>query len=134
VSENLEAELLEYLGQRLPDYMVPAAVVRLEALPLTPNKKVDLRALPAPVTRVVASAADEPRDEIERVLAEFWGTVLGRERVGIHDHFFRLGGHSLQVMRVVAFVRKTFGVPVAASALFEEPTVAALAQRVREAS
>lgn len=129
-----EAELLDYLRQRLPGYMIPTAVVRLEAFPLTPNKKVDVLALPAPETRTESVAVDDPRDETERVLAEFWGTVLGRERVGIHDHFFRLGGHSLQVMRVIAFVRKTFGVPVPASALFEEPTVAALAQRVREAS
>ncbi|MGC5310387.1 phosphopantetheine-binding protein [Micromonospora zamorensis] len=127
----LDEELISYLRQLLPDYMVPAAVVTLDALPQTPNHKVDLNALPA--VTVESRADGSPRDDLERNLAGFWGQLLNRDQVGIHNDFFRTGGNSLQVMRVIAHVRKTYGVGVPASYLFEQPTVAALAARVREA-
>jgi hypothetical protein len=128
----LEEELIDYLRQLLPEFMVPSAVVMLDALPQTPNHKVDLRALPA-VT--VASQADgSPRDDLERDLAGLWGRLLKRDQVGIHNDFFQMGGNSLQVMRMVAHVRKTYGVGVPPAYLFEHPTVAALAARVREAA
>jgi acyl carrier protein len=115
--------------------MVPAAVVCLPEFPLTPNKKIDTKALPAPTTTVDHHdrAQHEPRDEIEREIARFWSQLLARDGIGIHEHFFRLGGHSLQVMRVIAHIRKTFGVSVPVAHLFEQPTIAAIADRVREA-
>jgi hypothetical protein len=128
----LEEELINYLRQLLPEYMVPSAVVTLDALPQTPNHKVDLNALP---TVTVESRADgSPRDDLERDLAGHWGQLLKRDQVGVHNDFFRMGGNSLQVMRVVAHVRKTYGVGVPPGYLFEHPTVAALAVRVREAA
>ncbi|TNH28069.1 hypothetical protein FHG89_16180 [Micromonospora orduensis] len=112
--------------------MVPSAVVTLDALPQTPNHKVDLNALPA--VTVEARADGSPRDDLERDLTRLWGQLLNRDQVGVHNDFFRIGGNSLQVMRVIAHVRRTYGVRVPASYLFEQPTVAALAARVREAA
>jgi acyl carrier protein len=126
----LEDELISYLRQLLPDYMVPAAVVTLDALPQTPNHKVDLNALPA--VRAQSRADGSPRDDLERELAGHWGELLKRDQVGVHNDFFRLGGNSLQLMRVIAHVRKVYGVRVPAGYVFEQPTVAALAARVRE--
>ena len=128
----LEEELINYLRQLVPEYMVPSAVVTLDALPQTPNHKVDLNALPA--VMVDSRADGSPRDELERELAGLWGRLLNRAQVGVHNDFFRMGGNSLQVIRVVAHVRKTYGVGVPAGYLFEQPTVAALAARVREAA
>lgn len=128
----LEEELIDYLRQLLPDYMVPSAVVTLDALPQTPNHKVDLNALPA--VTVQSGADGSPGDDLERDLVRLWGQLLKRDQVGIHNDFFRMGGNSLQVMRMVAHVRKTYGVRVTPSYLFEHPTVAALAARVREAA
>lgn len=128
----LEEELIDYLRQLLPEYMVPSAVVTLDALPQTPNRKVDLNALPA--VAVQSGADGSPSDDLERDLVRLWGQLLKRDQVGIHNDFFRMGGNSLQVMRMVAHVRKTYGVGVPPSYLFEHPTVAALAARVREAA
>ena len=128
----LEEELINYLRQLLPDYMVPSAIVTLDALPQTPNHKVDLNALPA--VTVESRADGSPRDDLERDLVGLWGQLLNRDQVGVHNDFFRIGGNSLQVMRVIAHVRKTYGVGVPAAYLFEQPTVAALAARVREAA
>lgn len=130
----LEAELLDYLREYLPDHMIPTAVVELDALPQTPNHKVDVKALPAPkVAASSASAEQEPGDDVERELARFWAELLRREAVGRHENVFRLGGNSLLVMRVIAHVRKRYGVAVSARQVFEHPTVAALARQVRAA-
>ncbi|MBV9107846.1 MAG: amino acid adenylation domain-containing protein, partial [Gemmatimonadetes bacterium] len=118
------------LGRTLPAPLVPAAFVRLDALPLAPNGKVDRRALPAPD---LASAEDRylaPRTPAEEVLAGIWAEVLGVERVGAADSFFELGGHSLLATRVAARVRDAFGVDLPVRALFDAPTVIALAARI----
>ncbi|MEW5925949.1 MAG: amino acid adenylation domain-containing protein, partial [Gemmatimonadota bacterium] len=121
------AMLQEHLGERLPEYMVPAAFVLLERLPLTPNGKLDRRALPAPeeTDRYVA-----PRTPAEEVLAGIWAEVLGTERVGVDASFFELGGDSLMGVRMVSRVRKALGVKLQMKVLFEANTVAALATLV----
>ncbi len=134
--EDVVAERLRaFLQKRLPDYLVPSIFVPLTALPLTPNGKVDRKALPAPEDVGVETGRPHvaPRTPTEEVVANFWGNVLGRERVGAHDDFFELGGHSLLATRVVSRLRDTFGVEIPLSVLFETPTVAGLARRVEEA-
>ncbi|HEX7239936.1 MAG TPA: amino acid adenylation domain-containing protein, partial [Longimicrobiaceae bacterium] len=127
--EVAPAELREGLRRRLPEHMVPGAVVVLDALPLTPAGKVDRRALPAP-----AGAGEDgytaPRTPTEEVVAGIFAEVLGAERVGADDDFFGMGGHSLLATRVVARVRVALGVELPLRAVFEEPTVAGLARRV----
>ncbi len=123
------AGLREGLRGRLPEYMVPAAIVVLDTLPLTPNGKLDRRALPAP-DAVSAGTYVAPRTPAEEVLAGIWSAVLRVERVGAEDDFFGLGGHSLLGTRVVSRVREAFGVELPLRALFEAPTVAGLAGRI----
>jgi len=118
-------ELRAFLQERLPDFMVPSAIVPLHALPLTSNGKVDLNALPAPPElRDGSSSAVAPRNEVEHALAEIWREVLGRDRVGIDDDFFALGGDSLRSMPLIFRIRQRFGIDVPLSAIFAAPTVA----------
>jgi amino acid adenylation domain-containing protein/non-ribosomal peptide synthase protein (TIGR01720 family) len=124
-------DLRAFLGERLPDYMVPSAFVWLDALPLTPNGKVDRAALPEPVpTGGVAWTA--PGTELEATVARIWAEVLGLDQgqVGIHDNFFALGGHSLLATQVISRLRAALAVELPLRALFAAPTVAALAARV----
>ncbi len=118
------------LAERLPAYMVPAAVVVLGALPLTVNGKLDKRALPAPEYQDV-DRYRAPSDPIEQTLAGLYAQILGVERVGIDDSFFDLGGHSLTAMRLVARVHAELGVEIPVETVFDEPTVARLAQKIR---
>ncbi|WP_437755425.1 amino acid adenylation domain-containing protein [Sorangium sp. So ce1389] len=128
-------ELRAHLQEKLPEYMIPSAFVALEAMPLTPNGKVDRRALPAPEQRAVDAGGDlaAPRTPVEEVLAGIWAHVLGLERVGAHDDFFRLGGHSLLAAQVLARLRSVFRIDLPLRALFEAPTLAGLAERVEAA-
>ena len=119
-----------FLSEHLPAYMVPSSITVLERLPLTPNGKVDRRALPEPTLEVETLA---PRGPEEELLAGLFGEVLGAPRVGADDSFFDLGGHSLLATRVVARIHATFGVALPLRVLFEEPTVARLAERIRQA-
>ncbi|HEX2081043.1 MAG TPA: amino acid adenylation domain-containing protein, partial [Longimicrobium sp.] len=132
--ETAGADVLRaHLSERLPEYMVPAAYVRLETLPLTPNGKVDRKALPAPEGDAFpARAYEAPSGTLEETVAAIWAELLGAERVGRRDHFFELGGHSLLATRVVSRVRELFGMELPLRALFEGPTVAELAGRVEE--
>ncbi|MGA4378330.1 amino acid adenylation domain-containing protein, partial [Ralstonia nicotianae] len=130
--EAIEAQTLrEQLQSRLPEYMVPAAYVRLEHLPLTPNGKLDRKGLPAPEGQAYASTAYEaPQGEVEQTLAGIWQTLLGVERVGRHDDFFALGGHSLQAVRLVAQVRTQLGAELGLTELFAQPSLSAVAQAI----
>jgi amino acid adenylation domain-containing protein len=127
-------ELRHYLAAKLPEYMLPAAFVRLEALPVTPNGKLDRRALPAPApTRPeLDTAFAAPRGPVEEGVAAIWAEVLGLKQVGVHDDFFALGGHSLLATQVIARVRRTFHVEVPLRRLFEAPRVAELATAVTQ--
>ena len=111
--------------------MIPAAFVELAAFPLTSNGKIDRSALPAPdTTRPDVAEFAAPRTATERPLASIWAEVLGLEGVGIADNFFELGGHSLLVMQVISRIRTAFGIELAMSAVFDQPTVAGLAPLV----
>ncbi|HEX7239719.1 MAG TPA: amino acid adenylation domain-containing protein, partial [Longimicrobiaceae bacterium] len=120
-------DLRAHARERLPEHMVPSAFVVLEALPLTPGGKIDRRALPAPERGADPTAYVAPRTPVEEVLAEIVAEVLGLERVGVEDGFFDVGGHSLLATRVLARIRRAFGVDLPMRALFESPTVAGLA-------
>jgi acyl carrier protein len=99
---------------RLPAYMVPSAVVALDAFPLTPNRKVDRSALPAPRAPASAAASSpEAQTDMERLLAEIWRDALGVARVGVNDNFFDLGGHSLMVITVIERIRERAGIAIA---------------------
>ncbi|HYH79478.1 MAG TPA: amino acid adenylation domain-containing protein, partial [Longimicrobium sp.] len=124
--------LREHLRRSLPEYMLPAAYVVLEALPLTSNGKLDRKALPSPEYAAGADRYVAPRTPVEEVLAEIWAEVLRLERVGVEESFFDLGGHSLLATRVVSRVRDVFAVELPLRAIFEGPTVAELAGRVEE--
>ncbi|GAB4192323.1 MAG: hypothetical protein OHK0022_06420 [Roseiflexaceae bacterium] len=125
------AELKEWLRARLPEYMVPASIVELERLPLLHNGKLDRRALPVPAFHSTdARDYTAPRTPVETALAEMWAELLGLARVGVHDSFFDLGGHSLLATQVLARVRKLYGVTPSLQVLFEQPTVAKLAEAV----
>ncbi|TNV67228.1 condensation domain-containing protein, partial [Corallococcus exiguus] len=127
-----EAPLRAMLKARVPEYMVPAAFVFLDALPLTASGKVDTRALPVPGTPPARAALQvAPRDTVEELLATLWAELLGVERVGIHDDFFDLGGHSLLATQLVARLRAVFDVDVSLQELFDRTTVARLADRLR---
>ncbi|HET9185583.1 MAG TPA: amino acid adenylation domain-containing protein, partial [Solirubrobacterales bacterium] len=122
-------DLLAWLRERLPDYMVPAAFVFLPALPLSPNGKVDARALPAPerVRPELAAAYAAPKSELERIIAAVWQEALGVETVGIHDNFFDLGGHSLLLAKVHARLKEVLERELSLVDLFKNPTVSSLA-------
>jgi amino acid adenylation domain-containing protein len=128
------SELREYLSNTLPDYMIPSVFVRLDAMPLTPNGKIDRRALPEPEkTRPeLRIAYVAPQSGIEANLARIWCEVLCLDRVGIYDNFFDLGGHSLTATRVVSQVIKTFQLELPVQAIFQSLTVAEMAGVIME--
>jgi amino acid adenylation domain-containing protein len=127
-------ELRDYLKKELPEYMVPAAFVRMDRLPLSPNGKVDTKALPAPERS--SSEGQEtflaPRDSVEQVLAQLWAKVLKVPRVGLNDNFFELGGHSLLAVRIIVEIENIYGRRLPLATLLQAPTVGALAEVLRK--
>ncbi|HEY6121126.1 MAG TPA: amino acid adenylation domain-containing protein [Pyrinomonadaceae bacterium] len=128
-------DLRRFLQLYLPDYMVPAAFVLLDTMPLTPNKKIDRLSLPepdysAPVDGIQSVA---PQDSVEELLADIWAGVLGLEKIGIYDDFFERGGHSLLATQVVSRIRDAFQVELPLRALFESPFIAGVAEKLRAA-
>ncbi|MEW6734060.1 MAG: amino acid adenylation domain-containing protein, partial [Acidobacteriota bacterium] len=131
---RLVSDVQIFLTERLPDYMIPSAFLLLEKMPLTSNGKVDRQAL---LMRADISVAIVPfvaaRTNTEQLLANIWSELLGGKRVGINDDFFKLGGHSLLVARLIFRIRETFRVKLAIHSLFQSPTLAELAHTIDEA-
>ncbi len=130
-----DRDLHRFLQEKLPDYMLPAAFVMLESFPLTPNGKVNRRALPAPDESKITFMEDVvlPRTPIEEAIVGAWANVLELEQIGIHDNFFELGGHSLLATQVISRLRNIFQVELPLRQLFAAPTVADLAVFIAEA-
>jgi amino acid adenylation domain-containing protein len=128
------SDLRSFLRSKLPDYMIPAAFVRLDAMPLTPNGKIDRKALPEPskARPQLDVAYVAPQSGVETQLAQIWCEVLPVDRIGVHDNFFDLGGHSLLAVRLVSEVEKSFGKSVFVATLLKSPTIAELARVIRE--
>ena len=124
---DIETGVQERLRKVLPPYMVPAAVVPLAELPRTPHGKLDRKALPEPGPRRSTAAYVAPANAMEETLARLWSEVLGVERVGVHDDFFALGGHSLKAIQLVSRIRRELAVELPLRRFFEATTVAALA-------
>ncbi|WP_433931236.1 amino acid adenylation domain-containing protein [Sorangium cellulosum] len=130
------AALRAWLADALPAYMVPAPILAVERLPLSPNGKIDRRALPAPEQLdAPARAVTPPRTDLERTIAAIWQEALSTPQIGIHDNFFDLGGHSLLLARVHSRLREKVDRPLPMLALFQHPTIASLADALsRDAS
>ena len=128
------SDLRRHVKERLPDYMVPSAIVMLESLPLTPNGKVDRRALPVPELSREDLEEDyvAPRTALEEQLVEMWSELIGSDRIGVHDNFFALGGHSLLATQIVSRIRDAFSVVLPVDDLFNSPTIAGIAERLEQ--
>ncbi|MGA2802168.1 MAG: amino acid adenylation domain-containing protein [Verrucomicrobiota bacterium] len=125
-----DQELRRHVREKLPEYMVPSVFVMLERIPLTPNGKVDRKALPAPERKPEEGTFVAPQTPTEELLVGIYKEVLKVERVGVNENFFELGGHSLLATQLISRVRKVFKVELPLKDLFEAPTVASLGERV----
>ncbi|MEM7593940.1 MAG: phosphopantetheine-binding protein, partial [Cyanobacteria bacterium P01_A01_bin.83] len=127
-------ELRSFAQERLPNYMMPSAFVFLDSMPLTPNGKVNRRALPAPDTSDIQLNINfiAPTNPTEELLTNIWSDILGCERVGIHDNFFELGGHSILAIRVISRLNQAFSTELSLRHIFETPTIAGLALAINQ--
>ena len=130
--EALRGQVKAHLKAQLPDYMVPAHLVLLDAMPLTPNGKLDRRALPAPLASELQHNHVAPVSELEQQLAAIWADVLKVEQVGLSDHFFELGGHSLLVVQVMVRIRDQLRIEMSLNELFEHPELGDFARSVEK--
>jgi amino acid adenylation domain-containing protein len=129
-----ERRVREILGGMLPEYMVPSRVVTLPALPLSSNGKIDRKALPAPLPRGTEPSFVAPRNETEASLQRIWQEILSEPSIGVNDDFFVLGGHSLLAVMLIARIKTALSVDVPLSQILASPTIAGLAEYVRQAS
>ena len=129
-TDGLTESARAHLAKDLPDYMIPSTFIGMARLPIKPNGKIDLAALPHPDSGTGTKAFVAPATETETAIAAIWSELLGRTKIGVHDHFFELGAHSLLMARVVSHLREKLAVEVPIKALFEAPTVAALAEYI----
>ncbi|CAG0990573.1 partial nonribosomal peptide synthetase DhbF, partial [Gammaproteobacteria bacterium] len=130
----LSDDVLPWLQQRLPDYMVPAVVVPLEALPVTPSGKVDRKTLAMRDDSPAAPSQEfaKPETELEMKIAEIWAKILNHQPVGLYDNFFELGGHSLLATQVIYEINRVLNMKLAVRDLFQEPTLGGLALLIEE--
>ena len=128
------SDLRKFLKEKLPDYMIPSLFVKMDKFPLTPNAKIDRKALPQPDTSEIESESRyiAPRDELELKLAEIWHKALGVKNIGINDNFFELGGHSLLAAQVFAQIEKKLGKNLSLATLFEGPTIGQIAEILKQ--
>jgi len=124
------ADIRSYLKESLPDYMVPTAFVEMESMPLTPNGKVDRKALKPADTVVAGTEYVEPNTEVEKAIAEIWASVLKKDKVGIKDDFFEIGGHSLVATQIVSRVKEKYEVDFPLKVLFETTTIKGMADYI----
>ncbi|WP_406617652.1 amino acid adenylation domain-containing protein [Bacillus velezensis] len=126
-------ELQHFLRDFLPEYMVPSYFKQMDNMPLTVNGKIDRRALPRPdISQMSETKYEAPTNETEKKLSEIWEAVLGRERVGIDENFFEIGGHSLKASMLISRIRKTFGTDIKVKELFEQPTIKQLSRLIQK--
>jgi amino acid adenylation domain-containing protein len=127
-------DLRTHLKSALPDYMIPSAFVAMERFPLTPNGKIDRKALPQPVEQRVASATESlaPRDALDQILMQIWSKILRLKHVGLRDNFFELGGHSLAAVQMMAEIKNHTGKTLPLATLFHASTIEALADILRK--
>ena len=132
VADSTDAEALKaVLREQLPDYMVPAHLIFLDRMPLNPNGKLDRQALPKPDASQAQQAWVAPVTELEQQVAAIWADILGAERVGLSDHFFEMGGHSLLAMQVVSRLRHALAQEVPLKLVFEQPRLAGFVAAVQ---
>ncbi|MEH2135788.1 non-ribosomal peptide synthetase [Nostoc sp.] len=129
ITSDLSTQLKNDLKSRLPDYMIPAQIIVLDKLPLTPNGKIDRKALPVP-NGEIEGLYEPPRNKVEQQLAKVWSAVLECQEIGIHDNFFDLGGHSLLAVKLLNNIQQVFDRQLSLSSLFQNPTIAELAQQL----
>ena len=135
ISSMLSLELRDYAREKLPEYMMPSAIVELRHLPMTPSGKVDRKALPAPRWEGETEENETAGDlgPVEEVLAGIWTELLKRDRIGVKDNFFKLGGHSLMAVRLISRVHARFGVELQLRDIFTSTTIERVAQLVEKA-
>ena len=124
------ADIRTYLKESLPDYMVPTAFVEMEAMPLTPNGKVDRKSLKPESSIVEVTEYVAPSTEVEQAIADIWESVLAKDKIGINDNFFEIGGHSLLAVQIVSRVKEKYEVEFPLKVLFETTTIAAMANYI----
>ena len=129
--DDLSQQLKQHLKTYLPDYMIPSQIIRLDEFPLTPNGKIDRQALPHP-NHESHSLYEAPRNNIEQQLTEIWSLIVECEKISIHDNFFDLGGHSILAIKLLNEIQKNFNQELSLTSLFQNPTIAQLAQQLSQ--